>query len=173
MIRTSVSASSAREIPGPPPAPSPPELGATNCSFEPWVPLSALPGIVAAADLALGIFGRSEKARRVVPHKVFQSLGMRRTVITARTPAVEEFFAHGENIWMCDEPYAESLADAVIRLRSDAALRGRIAAAGYRTVKERFTPAAIAKAIREAVANRRGGRPEVPACDPEGSGLDF
>jgi glycosyltransferase involved in cell wall biosynthesis len=72
-------------------------------------------------------------------------------VITARTPAVEEFFAHGENIWLCDEPYAETLAAAVVRLKTDAALRERLATNGYRTVKERFTPAAIVAALRGAV----------------------
>ena len=127
------------------------DLGAANCAFEPWVPLAALPALIASADVALGIFGRTDKARRVVPHKVFQSLGMRKPVITARTPAVEEFFAHGENIWLCDEPYAETLADAVLRLKADAALRERLAAGGYRTVKERFTPAAVA-------AHASGGR---------------
>jgi glycosyltransferase involved in cell wall biosynthesis len=129
------------------------DLGATNCAFEPWVPLAALPALVASADLALGIFGRTAKARRVVPHKIFQSLGMRKPVITARTPAVEEFFAHGEDLWLCGEPYSETLADAVIRLRSDAALRARLAAGGYRTVKERFTPAAVVSRLRGAVLN--------------------
>ena len=133
------------------------ELGASNCSFEPWVPLTALPALIASADVALGIFGRTDKARRVVPHKVFQSLGMRRPVITARTPAVEEFFTHGENIWLCDEPYAETLAAAVLRLKADTAFRERLAAGGHRTVKERFTPAVVADALRDAVADRRRG----------------
>jgi glycosyltransferase involved in cell wall biosynthesis len=133
------------------------DLGASNCAFEPWVPLAALPALIASADLVLGIFGRTDKARRVVPHKVFQSLGMRRAVITARTSAVEEFFAHGEDIWLCDEPYAGTLADAVLRLKADAALRGRLAAGGYRTVKERFTPPVVAEALRRAVAASRRG----------------
>ena len=129
------------------------DLGATNCVFEPWAPQAELPEIVASADVALGLFGRTAKARRVVPHKLFQSLGMRKPVITARTQAVEEFFAHGENIWLCDEPYAESLADAVIHLKTDAALREHLAADGYRTVKERFTPAAIAARLRGQVSD--------------------
>jgi glycosyltransferase involved in cell wall biosynthesis len=127
------------------------DIGATNCAFEPWAPLAELPALVASADLALGIFGRTAKARRVVPHKLFQSLGMRKPVITARTPAVEEFFAHGEDIWLCEEPYSETLAEAVVRLKSDAALRARLAAGGYRTVKERFTPAAVVARLRGQV----------------------
>lgn len=134
------------------------DLGAANCAFEPWALQAALPALVASADVALGIFGRTDKARRVVPHKVFQSLGMRKPVITARTPAIEEFFTHGGNIWLCDEPYAENLADAVIRLKADAALRARLATDGYRTVKDRFSPAAVTAPLREAVANFRRRR---------------
>lgn len=131
------------------------DLGAANCAFEPWVPLAALPALIASADVVLGIFGGTGKARRVVPHKVFQALGMSKPVITARTPAVEEFFAHGEDIWLCEEPYAGTLADAVLRLKADALLRERLAAGGFRKVKERFTPAAVADALRSAVAGRR------------------
>lgn len=138
------------------------DLGAANCAFEPWARQAELPVLVASADIALGIFGRTDKARRVVPHKVFQSLGMGKPVITARTPAVEEFFAHGENIWLCDEPYAETLADAVIRLKADAALRMRLASDGLRTVRERFTPAAVTAPLRKAVANFHRGRAKTP-----------
>lgn len=133
------------------------DLDATNCVFEPWAPLAALPALVASSDVVLGIFGRTPKARRVVPHKLFQSLGMRKPVITARTPAVQEFFVHDRNIWLCDEPYAENLAAAVVRLKADAALRARLAGTGYRTVKERFTPAAIAANLRDRVSGWRRG----------------
>ena len=124
-------------------------------------PQAELPALIASADVALGIFGRTEKARRVVPHKVFQSLGMRKPVITARTPAVEEFFTHGGNIWLCDEPYAETLADAVIRLKADAALRERLAVDGYRTVKEPVLAGRRGRALRGAGSPLRGRRTAV------------
>ena len=126
-------------------------IGAANCRFEPWVPYHEIPALIAASDVCLGVFGRTAKARRVVPHKIYQSLGMRKPVITARTPAAEEFFAHGENILLCGEPYAETIASAVLALKKDAALGERIAADGHRLARERFTPIVLASALKNMI----------------------
>lgn len=61
-------------------------------SFEAWLPIDALPQRIADADLVLGIFGTTPKARRVVPNKVYQALAMGRPVITADTPAFDARF---------------------------------------------------------------------------------
>lgn len=61
-------------------------------SFEAWLPIDALPERIADADLVLGIFGTTPKARRVVPNKVYQALAMGRPVITADTPAFDARF---------------------------------------------------------------------------------
>jgi len=62
--------------------------GLQNIHFAGWLYPMDLPTAIEEADICLGIFGRTEKARRVVPHKIFQSMGMGKAVITARTPAV-------------------------------------------------------------------------------------
>ncbi|TEU06577.1 MAG: glycosyltransferase, partial [Candidatus Aminicenantes bacterium] len=95
------------------------ELNLSNIRFESWLPQSELPQRIAAADICLGIFGRTEKAGRVVPHKIYQSMGMKKAIITAQTPAVEEFFSHRENIFLVPEPYPENLAQAVLKLKRD------------------------------------------------------
>lgn len=130
--------------------------GLKNIEFLGRRPPGRLPGLIDAADLCLGIFGRTDKARRVVPHKVFQSLGMRKALITARTPAAEEFFEHKRDLFFCDEPLAESLAAAVMTLKDDAALRERIAAGGYGLVKESYTPQAIGRRLLEIIHRRFG-----------------
>jgi glycosyltransferase involved in cell wall biosynthesis len=115
-------------------------LGLSNVRFEGWLAAAALPTSIARADVCLGIFGATEKAGRVVPHKVYQSLGMRKPVITARTPAIEEFFRHREHLLLCEPPYAQSLAAAVLTLKKNAALRRRLAENGYRLVKAKYSP---------------------------------
>lgn len=59
-------------------------------SLEPWGPLLELPGRLASSDAILGIFGTSEKARRVIPNKVYQGLAIGRPVITASTSAYSD-----------------------------------------------------------------------------------
>lgn len=130
--------------------------GLSNVEFIGWLPARELPGVIGAADVCLGIFGRTEKARRVVPHKIYQSMGMRKAVITARTPAAEEFFKHGENILFCDEPLAESLAEAVLELKNDTDLRTGIAGRGFERVKENYSLKAIGRCLLEIVGKHFG-----------------
>jgi len=130
--------------------------GLRNVEFAGRLPMKELPARIAAADICLGIFGRTEKARRVVPHKLLQALGMGKAVITARTPAAEEFFVHREHLLFCEEPRAESLAEAVLELKSDAALRGRIARNGQALVAETYSPRATAARLLEIVEKHFG-----------------
>jgi len=123
------------------------ELSLSNVKFEGWLPQHALPQRIASSDICLGIFGKTEKAGRVVPHKIFQAMGMRKPVITARTPAVEEFFKHRENIFLVDELEPELLAKAILELRRDADLRERIAEKGFEFVSRDFSPKAIGRAL--------------------------
>ena len=125
------------------------ELGLGNIDFEDWQTQAALAGTVAiSADVCLGIFGRTEKAARVVPHKIFQSMALAKPVVTARTPAVEELFEHGRNIYLCDRARPESLAEAVLALKNDAGLRESIARNGFELAWEKFQPAALGAALR-------------------------
>jgi glycosyltransferase involved in cell wall biosynthesis len=129
---------------------------ATNVMFTGRLPIAALARAVEAADICLGIFGGTEKARRVVPHKIYQAMGLGRPVVTLRTPAVEEFFTPGENIVFCAEPTAESLARSVLILAQDAARRERIGRAGYALVRRDFTPEAVARRLVGIVRERFG-----------------
>jgi glycosyltransferase involved in cell wall biosynthesis len=132
------------------------EYGLKNCEFRGWQPLERIPAEYASADVALGIFGTTEKARRVVPHKVYQALGMGRPVITAATPAAGEILTDGETARLCAEPYGESLAAAVLELKAKKALRERLAKNGRRLVRERYSAKATALKLKEILAAHFG-----------------
>lgn len=130
------------------------QLGLKNVHFEGWLPQALLPEKIASADICLGIFGITEKARRVVPHKIFQAMGMGKPVISARTPAVEEFFSHKDSIFLIHDPYPESLARAIIELKKDSVLRKKIATNGCRLVNKNFSTQAVgAKLVSILKAN--------------------
>ncbi len=123
------------------------KFGSSNVLFEDWLPLSELPQRISSSDICLGIFGRTEKARRVVPHKIFQAMGMRKPVITVQTPAVEEFFSHRENIFLIQESRSDLLAQAILELKREEDLRERIAERGYQLVSKEFSPEAIGRTL--------------------------
>ena len=123
--------------------------GLDNIDFEGWLGQAELARRVAVtADVCLGIFGRTEKARRVVPHKVFQAMALGKAVITARTPAAEEFFIHRKNIFLCDREDPGSLAEAVLELKGDDGLREKVAREGSDLVWEKYQPGAIGSTLK-------------------------
>ena len=129
-----------------------------NVEFEGWLSQTELAERVARrADVCLGIFGRTEKAGRVVPHKVFQSMALAKPVITARTPAVEEFFVDRENILLCRKEDPGSLAEAIVELKRDQALRMRIAQKGNELVWRKYHPAALGSILKDILEKAASG----------------
>ena len=101
-----------------------------NVEWVPWVEYERLADELHRAGAALGIFGSSAKARRVIPNKAFQALACGTPLVTADTPAARELLLDGESALLVPPGDAPALADALQRLASDDALRARIAAGG-------------------------------------------
>jgi glycosyltransferase involved in cell wall biosynthesis len=116
-----------------------------NVSLEPRVDARALPARIAAAAICLGIFGRTPKAARVVPNKVYQCMGMNRAVVTADTPAVREFFADGAEVALVPAGDGDALASAIAGLARDAARRRRLGEAAGARARAEFSPLPIAQ----------------------------
>ena len=100
---------------------------------------------VSRADICLGIFGTTPKASRVIPNKVFQSMALRRPVITADTPAIREVFQPGEHLLTCCAGDPRALAETIYLLVENPSLRRSIADSGSRSIQERFTTAQIGR----------------------------
>jgi len=128
------------------------ELEFKNIVLRNWVPFNELPELISRADICLGIFGNTEKARRVVPNKVFQCLSLKKPVITGRTPAILEFFVDRENILLCEPANADSLARAIMVLKDNEELRRKIAENGYGLIRGNFTSQMIGRQIKEILS---------------------
>ena len=112
-----------------------------------WVDYRALTDRIARSEICLGIFSKKDKAKRVIPCKVFNTLAMGKPLITADTPAAREALTHGENAWLVPPDDPEALAEAITTLHKDADLRNRIAAGGLALFRERFSRRAIGKEL--------------------------
>jgi glycosyltransferase involved in cell wall biosynthesis len=105
-----------------------------NVEHIPWVEYERLPEELHRATCALGIFGTSAKAARVIPNKAFQALACGTPLVTADTPAARELLHDGENALLVPPGDPGALADALRRL--DRPLAERLSSAGlaaYRT----------------------------------------
>lgn len=123
----------------------------------PWVEYDRLRDEMASAGMVLGIFGRSAKAQRVVPNKVFQAMAAGRPIITADTPGVREVLTHGVDAVLVPAGQPAALAAAMIALAGDPAARRRLGAAARARYEQVGTPAAVARPLVHALA-RPGAR---------------
>jgi glycosyltransferase involved in cell wall biosynthesis len=107
------------------------------------------------ADIALGIFGTTPKAGRVVPHKAYQALAVGVPLISRRSRAMAEFFRDEEEFLGVPAGDPAALASAIERLGTDPALRLHLGVAGRGAALERASPERIAPALLEALDRAR------------------
>ena len=108
-----------------------------NVEWVPWVEYEQLRDEHARAGVALGIFGTSSKAARVIPNKAFQALACGTPLVTADTPAARELLAEGEDALLVPPGDPAALAEALRRLAGDDVLRERVGRAGLETYRAR------------------------------------
>jgi glycosyltransferase involved in cell wall biosynthesis len=119
-----------------------------NVEHVPWVDYVRLPDELHRAGCALGVFGTSDKARRVIPNKVFQALACGVPVVTADTPAASELLADRKDALLVPPANAGALAAAVRRLAEEPALARRIADGGLKTYEAEASEQVLGKRWR-------------------------
>lgn len=120
-----------------------------NIKFTEWISFKKLPEKIAEADVCLGgHFGSGNKARRVVPNKVFHIIAMAKPVVVNGGPAIREAgFKHKENCLFVNTADASSIADSIILLKKNSDLRNRISKSAYNLYKNNFSSEKIAKGL--------------------------
>lgn len=101
-----------------------------NVDWIRWIPYEQLPEHLRAAACALGVFGTSAKAQRVIPNKVFQALACGTPVVTADTAAARELLVDDESALLLPPGDAEALAHALRRLDGNPELARRLGEGG-------------------------------------------
>jgi glycosyltransferase involved in cell wall biosynthesis len=124
-----------------------------NVEHVSWVDYALLPEELRRAGCALGIFGTTGKAQRVIPNKAFQALACGTPLITADTPAARELLVDGESALLVPAGDANALAEATRRLAGDPDLARRIGAGG-RTAYERSASEAVLGARWQGIIER-------------------
>jgi glycosyltransferase involved in cell wall biosynthesis len=121
-----------------------------NVELTGILPLDELPAHLATSAVCLGVFGDSDKAGRVVPHKLYECLAMGRPVVTRDGPGVRSLFEQGEVVTV---PPADplALADAIRSLIEEPELREQVGAAGLAAYRQRFHERPLAGLLVDAL----------------------
>jgi glycosyltransferase involved in cell wall biosynthesis len=123
-----------------------------NVEWVPWIEYARLGDEYRRAGCALGIFGSSAKAARVVPNKAFQALACGTPLVTADTPAARELLRDGESALLVPAGDAPTLADAIQSAIGDE----RLGQGGQAAFRERASETVLADRWRDIVANAAG-----------------
>jgi len=127
------------------------KIGVSNVSFINRVPYEELRVRLATADMSLGIFGSTEKAKRVIPNKVYEALATGTPIVTADTPAIAELLTDREQVLLSAIGDENNLAEKIRELKMDEGLRTRIARRGYELFTARLTPAVLGRELLSVI----------------------
>lgn len=130
-----------------------------NVEWTRWVAYDRLPEELAGAGCALGIFGTSEKARRVIPNKAFQALACGVPLVTADTPAARELLRDGESALLAPPGEPEALAEAIRRVAREPGLARRLSERGLAAYRERASEEVLGARWRGLLERAAAGRP--------------
>jgi glycosyltransferase involved in cell wall biosynthesis len=108
-----------------------------NVEHVSWVDYELLSFELHRASCALGIFGTSAKAARVIPNKAFQALACGTPLVTADTPAARELLRDGESALLVPAGDPAALAETLRRLAAEPALAAALAAGGLAAYRAR------------------------------------
>jgi glycosyltransferase involved in cell wall biosynthesis len=123
-----------------------------NVEWVEWVEYELLPQELHRAGCALGVFGTSAKAGRVIPNKAFQALACGTPLVTADTAAARELLRDGESALLVPPGDPAALAAAVRHLAADAGLAQRLGAGGLATYTGRASERVLGEQWLELVS---------------------
>ncbi len=113
--------------------------GLTNVSLLPAQPRESVPAFIRASDVCLTLLKKADIFKTVIPTKMLEFMSCGRAVILGVEGQAEEILQEAK-AGICVPPEnAEELANAIVTLYRDAALRGRLGANGRAYILKNLT----------------------------------
>ncbi len=123
--------------------------GLVNVNFFDFMPYEQLAVMMAQADLCLGMFGDTDKAKRAGAFKIMEAMAMGKPLLTGDTLAVREFLVDRENSLLCNIADSQDLAEKILELKNNKNLREKIATKGHQDFQKSMTPKKIGAELKQ------------------------
>ncbi|MCA9921174.1 MAG: glycosyltransferase, partial [Anaerolineales bacterium] len=112
------------------------ELTLENVHFCGWIDKERLPDEIAKSHICLGVFGTTKQSRCTIQNKIWEGMMMQRPVITGDADTIREELTHQEHVYLVERANPGALADGVLALAHDPALRQKMVTAAFARVQE-------------------------------------
>lgn len=127
------------------------QLNANNIKFSGWQTPENIAAQAKRSHLALGIFGTTDKASRVIPNKVYEAMAMGIPFITMRSPAADELLTENRDCILVDPGSPQQLADAVRWAKSNPQMLQSFAMRSQQLFHDVCSPAQVGKMMKSAL----------------------
>ena len=104
---------------------------------------------VSQAHITVGHLGSTEKASNVISNKTFHGLASKNAVIAINSKANKEILFSNKTAILIEPGNSKSLAEEILRLVKDNALRLKIAEAGYVLFKRELAVSKVGKRLKK------------------------
>jgi glycosyltransferase involved in cell wall biosynthesis len=115
------------------------QLNVKNINFLDAVEYEDLIRYMGEADVCLGIFGDTDKAKRVIPNKVLEAMACGKIVITGRNKEMERVFENKKDIIFCEMANEKDLAEKIMSLYENKEKFDKMGVNAKNKVKEYFS----------------------------------
>lgn len=133
--------------------------GADNVRWIDWIPHMQLPELTSQHHVCLGVFGEGEKARKVVPNKVYQGSAAGCAIVTSGTQPQRDVLH--EAAWYVQPGNPKELADVLTNLSDDPALLEALRWKAFDLAKRNFRATEVARPLHEQLEHELGSRQQL------------
>lgn len=119
----------------------------SKVTFKDWIPQQELVTEISKADVSLGAFGDRPQSLLTVHNKVYECMALGKTVLAARSPAIEAQFSDELELKMCERS-GESIAEAIQYLKDNPEVVERIGLNARQSFIDNYSISALGKTFR-------------------------
>lgn len=98
-----------------------------------------------SADVCLGIFGNTKKAKMVLPHKSFETLALAKPLVTMDSIAAREIFVNNKTCIFANNE--KEIAKSILKLKNNSLFKEKIAKNGHNLYKDNYSTKQIGKEL--------------------------
>ncbi|MEK7217653.1 MAG: glycosyltransferase [Patescibacteria group bacterium] len=123
------------------------DLELKNISWLDRIDYENLSGFINRADVCLGGFSNSQKARMVSMNKLFEYMACGKAIITGDSPSLKEILIDGESVIFSKREDPEDISFNILRLKKDEVLRKKLGDSARDLFNKKYTPKIIAEEL--------------------------
>jgi glycosyltransferase involved in cell wall biosynthesis len=116
-----------------------------NVEFIQWLDQGSLKVHINKADIVLGAFGKTPQSLMTIQNKIYESMAMKKLVITGESEAINCVFANNVNIITCNRESPNDLANSILKLQNDPGLIKQISTNAALLYNSKYTIKSIGR----------------------------